>query len=138
MKRLLTALALTLGLVLGTGITADATPHHPATTEHATTIDHGTTVEAPARVLHAFDNRALWSCAWGRDNGYQQVYHAVPDDLGDGWVRYRCWSVRYIYNVLVESVQYWVILNVNTNQLGKPWASQDCMAHPSWCQWPYW
>jgi hypothetical protein len=140
MKRFLTTLALAATLATPFGLSAHADAAPAGNSQHIT-APHGVeagVIDATTRPLHAFDNAALWSCAWGRDNGYQQVIHAVPDAIGDGWARYRCRVYRYINGFLVEDRQYWVFHNTNDNTLWKPWASQDCIQYPAICIWASW
>lgn len=92
-----------------------------------------------ARVdAHQFDDYSLWSCAWGRDNGAQQVVHSYPDQLGNGWVRYHCRARQWLNGTLVADVHYYVYWDQPSSTLSKPWPSRDCMNPSEVCsQYPW-
>jgi hypothetical protein len=93
MKRLLTALALTIGLVLGASATTHAAPAnttHHATVEHATRADTGTHVETPTRALHNQDNNSYFGCAATRPNSAYSIDHSWWDGLYPDLVTGRC------------------------------------------------
>lgn len=86
---------------------------------------------------HNFDNQSLFSCAWGRDNGSQQVVHSYPVQLGNGWVEYHCRAKQYHAGVLVADVHYYVFLDLPST-FTKPWPSGDCMNPAEVCaQYPW-
>lgn len=82
MKRLLTALTLTLGIALGPTAIAHAEPTHHTTP---------TSIEAPTpRVLHATNSTTLYICAATRPSGAYEVVHAWEHALYPGVLIVRC------------------------------------------------